>query len=173
MALVSLPTRDIRLWSLDPANTAKTLLEHGRVDEAGALAMRAYAFNPRGAETNFLLGNYWLAKGDRNQAKKYYWQTLTLDPNHARAWNNSGVMAIEEKRWPTAVQLLTRAAALNPADAKTRYLLARALQGNGDLRAALEMIGTARALDPGRPEYEALARELKQQVESSVPSSAP
>ncbi len=173
VVLVTLPTRDTRLWSLDLANSAKTLLEHDRVDEAGALAQRAYAYNPNGAETNFLLGNFWLTKGDRNTAKKFYWQTLNLDPNHARAWNNSGVMAIEEKRWPTAVQLLTRAAALNPRDAKTRYLLARALQGTGDFPAALEMIGTASALDPKPPEFRALTKQLQAQLETGSPPTNP
>ncbi len=173
VALVSLPTHDSRLWSLDLANSAKTLLEHGRVDEAGELAQRAYAYNPNGAEMNFLLANFWLTKGDRNQAKKFYWQTLNLDPNHARAWNNSGVMAIEEKRWSTAVQLLTRAVALNPRDAKTRYLLARALQGIGNFPAALEMIGTASALDPHPPQFRALTKELQAQLETGAPPTQP
>ena len=173
VTLVTLPTYDNRLWSLDLANSAKTLLDRGRVDEAGEMAQRAYAYNPNGTETNFLLGNFWLTKGDRNQAKKFYWQTLNLDPNHARAWNNSGVMAIEEQRWPTAVQLLTRAVALNPRDAKTRYLLARALQGTGNFPAALEMIGTASALDPNPPQFRALTKELESQLEAGTPPTQP
>ncbi len=173
VVLVTLPTRDSRLWSLDLANSAKTLLEHGRVDDAGALVQLAYAYNPNGAETNFLLANFWLAKGDQNQAKKFYWQTLNLDPNHARAWNNSGVMALEEKRWAIAVQLLTRAVALSPRDAKSRYLLARALQGTGNFSAAFEMIGTASALDPNPPDFRALTTELQEQSKAGAPPTNP
>ena len=81
--------------------------------------------NPDNAETNFALGNLWLARGDRDKAKWFYRRTLQLDPRHDRALNNLGVLAIEEKRWPLAEVFLCDSLRIEPNDAKTNYLLAQ------------------------------------------------
>ena len=50
---------------------------------------------------------------------------LRADPNHAKAWNNLGVLAMEEKRWALADKFFAHSLSSEPEDAKTHYLAAR------------------------------------------------
>ena len=163
---VTLPVRETSLWGLDLYNSAKTLLDAGRIDEAGGKVKQALAYSPANAETNFLMGNYWLAKGAVQQAKNSYRATLDLDPGHAGAWNNLGVMALDEQRWELAERFLAHAVTLRPNDAKSFYLLARARQGEEKFPSALEAINTAIALRTGEADFVRLQRQIQAQIDS-------
>ena len=167
VVLVTLPTRDPKLWALNRYHAGKSLLEHGHPVEADAEAARALAYAPLNAEINFLVANSRLALGDRAQAKEYYRRTLSLDPLHARAWNNAGVVALEEKNWEVAERLLTRATEIQPQNAKTFFLLARASQGRADFARALSTVQKALALDPARLEYQELRTQLQSQLNAN------
>ena len=93
---------DPGLRFLDDYNSALADMDENRFDRAQVKLERVLAGNPDNAETQFALGNLWLARGDRNRAKGFYRRTLQLDPQHDRVLNNLGVLAIEEKRWPLA-----------------------------------------------------------------------
>ena len=151
---------DPGLRDLDDYNSSLADLEQGRFDRARQKLEHALVANPNSAETNFALGNVFLAAGDRQQAKKYYRITLQLDPDHDRVLNNLGVMAIEEKRWPLAALFLQHSLQIDAGDAKTHYLLARALRATGDVSGATSAIDEAIRLQPDRAEFQQFAREL-------------
>ena len=148
------------LQTLDEYNSSLTDLEQGRLDLAQQKLQRSLASNPDSAETNFAMGNVFLARGDRDSAKKFYRRTLQLDPNHDRVLNNLGVLALEEKRWPLAERFLEGSLRIDASDSKTHYLLARARRELGNTSGASEAVAEALRLEPGEPQYLRFAQEL-------------
>ncbi len=167
MVIVNRPVPN-ELQHLDEYNSALTDIEQGRLDRAQQKLARALAANPESAETNFALGNVFLERGDRNQAKRYYRRTLDLDPRHDRVLNNLGVLAIQEKRWPLAERFLTGSLSIDPADAKANYLLAEARLGQGNFGGAQAALSEAMRLGPGNPMFQKLNDELTAQQRAAV-----
>ena len=158
-AFVSLPQHDETLWSLDAYNSGIKALEAGRLSEAEGKLNRAYAYSPYNAGINFAEGNLRFAQGERHAASSFYQATLRLDPQHPGAWNNLGVLALQEQHWQAAAHCFTRALELN-ASAKTFYLLAQAQFHAGNLLAADTAIVHAMQLSPERPEFRFLADRI-------------
>ena len=116
-----------------------------------AMLVTALAYSPDNAEINFAQGNLQLATGDVAAAKRFYFGALRLDPAHAGAYNNLGVLALEEERWPLAGNFFRHALEHAPNDAKIHYLLARAELKSGDVVGARQEIAQALedVSDPG------------------------
>jgi tetratricopeptide (TPR) repeat protein len=159
---VSLPQKDPSLWALDPYNSGLQALDAGDLPLARAKLDRAYAYAPRNAEINFAEGNLSLAEGHVALSKNFYRTTLQLDPQHVGAFNNLGLLALNEKRYTLARHFFAHALAVAPNDAKLCYLFARAAFASGDLVAARNAISAALQLDSSRPEFVALKGEIKQ-----------
>ena len=157
------------LLFLDDYNSALADIDQNRLDRAQGKLERVLANNPENAETNFALGNLWLARGDRGRAKGYYHRTLQLDPRHDRVLNNLGVLAIEEKRWPLAELFLSDSLAIEPGDAKTNYLLAEVRYERHDLDGAHAAMSEALRLQPGEPAFHKLSDQLEASRASAVP----
>jgi Flp pilus assembly protein TadD len=160
VVFVTWPRGDIGLWSLDHFNTGLRAFKTDDIETAQRELDLAYAYVQTNAEINFALGNLWLARGDRNKAKAFYRRTIELEPRHANAWNNLGFLALQEKLWPFAAHCLGLAVEYEPEDAKAHYLLARALQGKGDIVPARAALEYALGREPQRPEFLALRAEL-------------
>ncbi len=166
--LVNRPV-DPGLLYLDDYNSSLSDLEQGRFDRAQHKLERVLSNNPENAETNFALGNLWLAKGDRDKAKGFYRRTLQLDPRHDRVLNNLGVLAIEEKRWPLAEAFLSNSLRIEPGDAKTNYLLAEVRYERHDLNGAHTAMAEALRLRPDEPAFHKLSDQLEASRASVVP----
>ena len=166
---VSIPRGDAELWALDAYNSGLQALESQRLDVAERKLKFAYAYVPDNAELNFALGNLHLARGDRETAKSFYARTLTLGAQHKGAFNNLGVLALEESRWEVAANFLRKALEQEPADAKTRYLLAKALLGGGDIAGAETEITRALELNPEPPEFLQLRNEIRAAAAAARP----
>jgi tetratricopeptide (TPR) repeat protein len=154
------PRNDPGLWSLDHYNTGIRALKSGNLDLAQRELERAHDLVEDNAEINFALGNLWLARGDHTKVKQFYRRTLELNPRHADCWNNLGVVAIEERAWRAAAGFLENSIHFEPDDAKTQYLLARALRATGDTTRARAALAEALKRRPKQPEFLALAAEL-------------
>jgi hypothetical protein len=175
---VSLPTTDPALWALDPYNmgvkelaVAEDLLdragsekEERSADAELARAERhlaaAYALVQTDPGIVFAIGNLWLDKGRRDRAKLFYERTLQLHPHFSGALNNLGYLALEEKRWDVAAQLLTEATRKEPENARGHYLLALAREGEGKLPEARAAAAEAVRLSPAQPQFLDLHRRL-------------
>ena len=160
-AFVSLPQRDPTLWALDTYNSGLQALEGKNYSLARRKLDLAYAYSPENAEINFAEGNLHLATGDVAAAKRFYLGTLRLDSAHSGAYNNLGVLALEEERWRLAGNFFRHALEHAPNDAKTHYLLARADLKSGDLANARKEIARAIQLDARHPEFFALQKEIE------------
>lgn len=166
-AFVSLPQKDPTLWALDTYNSGLQALEAKDFSLARRKLDLAYAYSPENAEINFAQGNLHLATGDVPAAKRFYLGALRLDPTHAGAYNNLGVLALEEKRWKLAANFFRHALESAPNDPKTHYLLAQAELKSGDIAKARKEIARAIEIDPRHPEFFA----LQKQIETTQPSA--
>lgn len=162
VALASTPQRDPSLWALDAYNSGLQALDSGDIGQARQKLDLAYAYSPLNAEVNFAEGNLELAVGDRAGAKNFYRSTLRLNPNHPGAYNNLGILALQENRWSLAASFFTAALQRSPNDPKLHYLLAQAHLSSGDRERARSEIAEAIRLNPQQPEF----RSLQQLVQA-------
>jgi Flp pilus assembly protein TadD len=168
-AFVSWPNPDASLYALDYYNTGIKDIESGKLQRAGENLGIAYRYVPDNAEFNFAMGNLCLKKEERTRAKYFFRRTLELDPRHASAYNNLGVLAMEEKRWPLARQFIASSIALEPDDPKKYYLLARVELELQHPDLALAAVGKALIMQPEQREFTNLKTEIirRQQQQKS------
>lgn len=160
-AFVSMPQKDPTLWALDTYNSGLQALEARDFPLARRKLDLAYAYSPENAEINFAEGNLHLVTGDVPAAKRFYFGALRLDPTHAGAYNNLGVLALDEQRWKLAANFFRHALEHAPNDSKIHYLLARAALKSGDVASARQEIALSLQLDPNHPEFFALQKEIE------------
>ncbi len=158
---VSLPQRDAGLWALDAYNSGWQALQVRNYSLAEKKLELSYAYVPENAEINFALGNLRLAQGDIFRARQFYEASLRLDPRHTGVLNNLGVLALNEQHWELAASFFRRAIEQDPDDAKTHYLLARALLRIGDRQQANSEIARAIQLDPSQGDFLKFRDEIR------------
>src|SRR5262249_54031314 len=105
---VSWPPRAPALWALDAYNSGWQALESGNLSLAERKLELARAYVPDNAETNFALGNLKLAQNDPAAAQSFYRAVLNLDSKHKGAFNNLGVIALDQKDFAEAEKWLRR-----------------------------------------------------------------
>jgi lipoprotein NlpI len=164
---VSQPPRDDGLWSLDFYNTGIKATDAGNLERAQKNLEIAYAYVPDNSEINFALGNLWLKKGDTTKAKNFYRRAIEINPRHSSAYNNLGVLAMDESRWKLAAAFLKKSIGIDPDDPKTHYLLAKALLQLDDIAGANDEIDRALELKPDQPEFQALRQEIQSRPEKN------
>ena len=160
-AFVSIPKNDPSLWALDSYNSGWQALESNDLATAEEKLNVAYAYVPDNAETNFALGNLHLFRNERDAAKSFYRATLELDPNHEGAFNNLGILALQEERWELAAKFFSKALQQDPREAKTHYLLAQACFNAGNRHDAIIALARALQLRPAQPEFLALKDKIE------------
>ena len=153
---VSIPRAEIGMWSLDHFNTGLRAVKTENFDQAQRELELAYAYVQDNAEINFALGTLWQQKGNPGRASFFYKRTVDLDPKHASAWSNLGVLSLEQKDYAQSVRFLQRSLEHDPDDAKTHFLLARAFFETGNRDEARRAIRRALELRPEQPEFQAL-----------------
>jgi hypothetical protein len=159
---VAQPQTDTSLWSLDYYEAGIRQTQTGQLDAAQKSLERALAYEPRGADIYFALGNLSLEKGDRDRAKGFYRRALDLNPTHDGVLNNLGVLAMEEKRWPLAESFFLKSLETESEDPKTFYLLARVRLERGDRDGARAALNEALRRRPAQREF----LDLQKQIES-------
>ncbi|MEY2562385.1 MAG: hypothetical protein QOH88_578 [Verrucomicrobiota bacterium] len=159
--LITLPRLDPALWALKFYHAGSQALELQQWNLAREQLEKAQAYAPDSTEINLALGNFWLQQEDLRRAEGYYLAVLRMDGHHKAALNNMGYLTLSEKHWDTASNYLRAALQVDPGDARTHYLLARAQFESGHNEGALTEIQSALRLKPGQQEFETL-RELIQ-----------
>ena len=131
----------------------------------------AYAYVPGSDECNFGLGNVWLERSKRATdpraqdaarflAKAFYKVIIDRTPNHGSTLSNLGVLAYEEKRWPSAEAFFLAAIRAEPDDAKTYFLIARTRYEAGQPASAKEPLETALKMRPTQKEFLELREKI-------------
>jgi len=174
LIVVSWPQKNPSLWALDSYNSGiqslelgREALEKGRRAEAAAgfaLAdaklTRAFAYVDDNAELNFALGELRQVEGRIPEAKSFYATTLQIDPQHERAFTNLGLLALDEQRYGLAESFFRHSIAVEPHNAKTHFLMAKALLAKGERDSARGEVEMAIALHPDQPEFQNLRSEI-------------
>lgn len=166
---VAWPQDDPALWALDAYNVGRQALESNNLLQAEKKLALAYSYVPDNAETNFALGNLYLARHENSRAKSFYTVTLRLDPNHVGAYNNLGLLALQENQSDLAANLFSQALRFGARTAKNYYLLAEAHFKSGKIDSAQNEIAQAIKLSPTQPEFQ----KLRDQIEESLPRGQP
>jgi tetratricopeptide (TPR) repeat protein len=159
--LVATPPGDASLWSLDHYNTGIKALDEGDYPTARRELETAYRYVQENSEINFALGLLWQQQDDTRRAETFYEQTLNINPRHKGAWNNLGILASDSKAWTTAVRCFNRAIEIDPDDATTHYLQARALAELGQWGQARVSIDDALRLNPAQKEFHDVAGAIE------------
>jgi tetratricopeptide (TPR) repeat protein len=160
---VAWPHRDPSLWALDAYNSGWQALESGNLALAEQKLGLAYAYVPDNSETLFAIGNLRLAQNDPASAQSFYRAVLAFDPKHKGAFNNLGVIALDSSEFAIAEEWFRRAENVDPRNAKTHFLLAKALLGKNDQANARAEIDAAIALKPDQPEFNSLREQIEHQ----------
>jgi Tetratricopeptide repeat len=157
---VAWPQRDPSLWALDAYNSGWQALESNDLPLAEKKLAIAYAYVPENSETVFALGNLRLAEGRPDEAAAFYRSVIQIDPKHKGALNNLGVVRLQSQRFLEAEHFFERALQQAPRDAKSHYLLAKALLGLGETERAKIEISRAMALEPNQREFLELGEQI-------------
>ncbi len=158
---ISWPQRNPSLWALDAYNSGWQALESNNLALAERKLAVAYAYVPDNSETLFALGNLRLAQQKSDDALAFYSAVLSIDPKHKGALNNLGVIALDAHDYANAESWFRRAAQIEPANAKTHFLLAKTFLGKGNRAAAQTEIDAALRLKPDQPQFMALSEQIK------------
>ncbi len=86
--------------------------------------------------------------GQQEQAGQIYQQILATDPEHADTLHLSGVLCLQRKQYPRAIDLIGQAIAIRPGQARYHSNLGNALRDSGQYDAALASYGQALEVDP-------------------------
>ncbi|HEX7240067.1 MAG TPA: roadblock/LC7 domain-containing protein [Longimicrobiaceae bacterium] len=124
----------VRQWSEEVARDPGTLAFFplaeayrldGRRDAALRLCLRGLERHPTNVEGHYLLGLLYREGGDLVKAADEWGMALSLDPEHAGARRETGLLAAERAEWGSALHHLERAAAADPGDEAVREAVAR------------------------------------------------
>ncbi len=97
--------------------------------------------------------------GEPAEQKVLYLKALGLDPSLANAYNNLGLVYLEEGNYGEAVRLLREAAKRMPGNPVPRFNLGYTYELVGRLGSAQEQYAAAASMAPDEPDYvESLAR---------------
>ncbi|MET0397556.1 MAG: tetratricopeptide repeat protein [Longimicrobiaceae bacterium] len=150
----------IRGWSEEVARDPGTLAflplaeayrQAGRRDAALRLCLRGLERNPTNVEAHYLLGLLYREGGEPVKAFDEWDMALSLDPEHAGARREIGLISAERGEWGSALRHLERTAAANPADEDVRDALARARAQAGEPAAAPAPSPPPRPAAPSAP----------------------
>jgi len=161
--LVTLPQRDAAPWALYFYNIGIQAFEDKNWPDAEKHLERARALVPSNPEINLALGNVWWEQNNLRRAAEFYSAVLREDPRHKPALRNLGLVASSEHRWEDAIRLFREALVIAPEDAKTHYLLAKALLASGEVMEASREAEIALRLDPTQPKYKELSEQIEKQ----------
>lgn len=116
-------------------------------------APEAPLLNPRRADTDQARILYDRARsfhkdGRRSEARRFYQETLRLDPGYVDALNNLGVIYLQEKDFLAAKLSFEKAVLLNPGYADLYYNLACLYAMMGESKESIDHLEKAVSLDP-------------------------
>ncbi len=131
---------------------AKLALDAKDYDLALEHLSRAEEKGLASAELYFLRGNAYMARGELALAEQAYLEALAIDPSHADAQSNLGVLYYRQGQYERAEERFRQALRSRPDDAEICYNLGGVLAAEGRLEQALEQFMRAKELDPSLAE---------------------
>lgn len=153
-------TRDlVRAVLKDAPDFPQALLLAGQVEhdlggyvQAEENLRKAVTVSPRAGQARRLLASTYFRSGQLAKAQETIAPLLKDDPTDAGAWLLAGEFALSERNAPKAVELLERAASLQPQNTfyRARLALARLAAGGGQSARAIQDLRDVSAADPAQ-----------------------
>ena len=106
------------------------------LDLAAAEFKSELKLSPEDSACEFQLGQIALSKTDTADAKSHFERALTLSPDFVQALIALGKLSSQEKNYPRAIQLLSRATGLQPGNESAHYALLTAYRNSGEMEKA-------------------------------------
>jgi tetratricopeptide (TPR) repeat protein len=95
-----------------------TYFQRGYIEEAGASFRSALQNDPSSSEAQYGLGSVYLKQSKRDEARASFEQAVKLNASYPdtkpNAWNNLGLLAIQDGQTSKAIGFFQRALQLNP-----------------------------------------------------------
>ena len=104
-----------------------SLIKQGRTVDAIKIALEGTQKFPAGAENWFVLGQSYEEAKQLKEAEKAYRKTVEIDPKHAKALNNLGVLAAIENNPEESLRFFSSAVSADPYYTDALYNLGRTL----------------------------------------------
>jgi tetratricopeptide (TPR) repeat protein len=104
----------------------------GRFDESRRYFKRALALDRSESAAKYYLGDLALKEGSYEEATSLFKETLEKQPDNMDAYMGMAKALIFQKQYRQAVDILYRATAVNPNDARTYLQLSKAYEGLGE-----------------------------------------
>jgi tetratricopeptide (TPR) repeat protein len=167
-----------RAGELDPHNAAsrhtlgEMYLAEGRLEEACAAYDQARQLNPNLSAAHAGLGQVALQRGELDSAESHFKVALRADENDAQALTGLGDIAQKRGDPQRALQLLTQAAGLAPADPVIQTSYARAMFDQGMIDFAAKAVDNALTVKPDYPLARTLRAELHVRRREFAPALA-
>jgi tetratricopeptide (TPR) repeat protein len=130
-------------------NLAMALEDADRGEEAAEALCKADQVGGADTDAWFHLGNFYLVKGNKILAERYFRQTVKLRPNFAEAYYNLGVLLQEKGDTTAAVECYSCAQAADPYLAVVYNNLGTLEMDEGRLESARTNFKRAVEIDPG------------------------
>lgn len=92
-------------------------------------------------------------KGDYRDAERRYVEVVSIDPKFAKAYEELGRLAVQEKRWKDAEEAFVFVLKLNPEDASAHANYGELETARGNVRAAVLHFEDAVRRKPASPKY--------------------
>jgi arylsulfatase A-like enzyme/Flp pilus assembly protein TadD len=143
-----------RTLELNPRYTAARLklalayLRMGQHGPAERALSRVLHDEPQNVRAYHDLAAVAYSAGNLSRAEELERKALAIDPRYAEAWNTLGAIYVVQKNPAAAVDALTTATRLSPANGQAFYNLALALGAAGEVEQARAARARACAVDP-------------------------
>lgn len=149
------PKRDTQSRQQKVANPLNDLLDEAQRDidsnnfEAALGPLQKFiAEKPDVAYAHFQMAYAYTALKRGAEARAEYERTIALDPKMPEAYLNLGILLLDKQEYAAAVNPLSKAVELLPAQSRPRSLLAVAQDRSGDQQGAARSFEGALHLDP-------------------------
>ena len=127
---------------------AQLRFDRKELDAALTICQEALKVDANFPPTNKLMGNILLARGQVEEAKKYYLRAIELKPNYGEAYANLGSLAARQKDWKASIAYYQKAIAFQPDLAVAHRNLAKVWQKLGKDGEAINCLYSAYELEP-------------------------
>ncbi|MDY6938608.1 MAG: tetratricopeptide repeat protein [Cyanobacteriota bacterium] len=127
---------------------AELRFDRREFDAAFRICQEALKVDGNFAPASKLMGNILLARGQVEEAQKYYVRAIELKPNYGEAYANLGSLAARQKDWKSSIAYYQKAIALQPDLTVAHRNLAKVWQKLGKNAEAIDSLYSAYELDP-------------------------
>ena len=149
---------------------AESLFSQGKIKEAEDILAPLLETGESGAKAANYLGIIRQSQGRAEEAGTLFQRALDLSPEDQEIRGNLAFNLVGRGQWADAREQLQKLVAVNQNEAKLWTLLAKAEQGLGNIRAALEFLDKSLLINPDQPELrparDKLARDEKMAVQA-------